>query len=171
MLSTNKIIQSGFVVDSLEVSIARWIRTASIGPFFVMEDVRPDNVLYRSEPASLNMRIAFAQAGPTQIELIQPLGAGPSIYRDSVPFGADGFHHVCYFTEDLDGEGARFSALGAPVACQARFGAMRYAYFDTRHLISCMTEVMEHDAAVEGMFAMIAKAAIDWDGRDPIRWV
>lgn len=34
-----------------------------------------------------------------------------------------------------------------------------------------MTEVMEHDEATEGMFAMIAEAAIDWDGSDPIRLV
>ena len=57
------------------------------------------------------------------------------------------------------------------MAVEATFGPMRYAYFDTRHLIGCMTEVMEHDENVEGMFAMIAEAAKDWDGSDPVRMV
>jgi hypothetical protein len=30
---------------------------------------------------------------------------------------------------------------------------------------------MERDEAVEAQFAMIADAAVDWDGRDPIRMI
>ena len=172
MVKTNKIIQSAFVVDDLRHAVDQWIKTADIGPFYIMENCRPENVLHRGKPAELVMDLAFCQCGPTQIELIQPRSAGPNVYRDSVPAGTgQAFHHVCYFTDDIDGEFARFEQMGAEVATQATFGPMRYGYWDTRHLIGCMTEVMEHDEAVEGMFRMIAEAAVDWDGSDPVRLV
>lgn len=171
MSGHGRLIQAGFVVDDLNSAIGRWLKTANIGPFYIMRNVRPENGIYRGKPAPLEMDIAFAQAGPMQIELIQPLSPGPSMYRDSVPKGQDGFHHVCYFTDDIDGEFERFRVQDVPVAYQATFGQMRFAYFDTRAKIGCMTEVMEHDPIVEGMFEMIAQASIGWDGRNPIRSV
>ena len=40
------------------------------------------------------MKTALAQAGDMQIELIQPTGNSPSAYRDTVPMGRSGFHHI-----------------------------------------------------------------------------
>lgn len=171
MKPTYKITQAAFVVNDLRAAIDRWMTSSNIGPFYIMENCQPENVLYRGQPGELVMDLAFCQAGPVQIELIQPKSAGPNMYRDSFPDGGEGFHHICYFTEDLDVDLAHYAAQGVEVAVQATFGSLRFAYFDTRHLIGCMTEVMQHDEAVEGMFAMIAAAAVDWDGSDPVRMV
>lgn len=171
MAQTNRIIQSAFVVHDLRTAIDRWMKTANIGPFYIMENISPENVRYRGRPAPLTMDLAFCQAGGVQVELIQVKSDGPNVYRDSVPAGTDAYHHICYFTHDLAADYAHYKALGADVAVEATFGPMRYAYFDTRHLIGCMTEVMEHDENVEGVFAMIADAAKDWDGSDPVRMV
>jgi hypothetical protein len=171
VINTKRIIQSAFVVDDIQEAMCRWLKTANIGPFYLMKNCKPDNVLYRGRPSELVMDVAFCQAGPTQIELIQPKTNGANVYRDSVPSGVQAYHHICYVTDDLDAEYTHFANLGAEPATEAIFGAMRYAYWDTRALIGCMTEVMERDAAVEGMFRMIAEASIDWDGRDPIRLI
>jgi methylmalonyl-CoA/ethylmalonyl-CoA epimerase len=168
---TNQITQAAYVVNDLRAAIDRWMTTSNIGPFYIMENCEPENVIYRGAPGQLKMDLAFCQAGPVQIELIQPTSTGPNMYRDSYPEGTEGYHHQCYFTDDLDRDFAHYAALGVEVAVQATFGSLRFAYFDTRHLIGCMTEVMQHDEAVEGMFKMIADAAIDWDGTDPVRMV
>jgi hypothetical protein len=55
------------------------------------------------------------------------------------------------------------------VAARGSFGTLRFPYFDTRHLVGCLTEVLERDPVTEGMKKMVADAAIDWDGSDPIR--
>jgi hypothetical protein len=171
VFKTNKVIQAGYVVDDLEAAIERWMKVTNIGPFYIQRDCAPANVIYRGQPGELLMDLAFCQAGPVQVELIHPRSKGPNVYRDGVPAGTQGYHHQCYFTDDLDGEFARFAAMGVEVGYQATFGDLHYAYFDTRHLIGCMTEVMEREANVVGLFQMIADASIDWDGKDPVRFV
>jgi hypothetical protein len=172
VIQTNTIHQAAYVVDDLDAAIDRWMRVANIGPFYVMRDCMPENVIYRGQPTEgFLVDIGFCQAGPVQVELIQPKMSGPNVYRDSVPPGSDGYHHTAYFTDDLDAEFARFAAMGVEVATQATFGALRYAYFDTRDLVGCMTEVLEHDADLEGIFKMVADAAVDWDGSDPVRLI
>ena len=48
--------------------------------------------------------LALAQAGPMQVELIQPTSE-PNAYRDSVPAGSGAcFHHVCTWSHDLDAD-------------------------------------------------------------------
>jgi hypothetical protein len=171
VIKTNKVIQAAYVVDNLDAAIERWMKTANIGPFYIMRNSAPENVIYRGKPGEMVMDIAFCQAGPLQVELIQPKSHGPNVYRDAVPVGTEAYHHQCYFTDDFDAELARFAAMGVEVGVQATSGVMRFAYFDTRHLIGCMTEVLEHDPGVEGMFQMIADAAVSWDGSDPVRLI
>ena len=82
MLSNRTIIQNGWVVDDLFAAIKKWTDFYGVGPFWVSEQVVPDDVLYRGEPAHLDMKVALAQAGNVQIELIQQNSDGPSAYRD-----------------------------------------------------------------------------------------
>ena len=170
MSHPREIMQAAYVVDDLDVAIDNWRRVADIGPFFVMRDNSLDDLIYRGQPSKgFRSNFAMCQAGPLQLELIQVLSSGPNVYRDSVPAGTDAYHHQAYIAEDLDVELARFAAMGVDVAARGSFGTLRFAYFDTRHLVGCMTEVLERDPVIEGMNKMVADAAIDWDGSDPVR--
>ena len=162
--------QNAWVVDDLEAAMTRWSSEMGVGPFFVTEHgAQFSNVLYRGEPSELYMNVALAQAGPLQVELIQPVSASCA-YRDSVPAGtAMGFHHMCVWTHDIDADTEYFAGLGYPAANSAETGAIRFAYYDTRPLLGCMLEVVEKKPAVEATFARIAEVCADWDGSDPIR--
>ena len=48
-------------------------------------------------------------------------------------------------------------------------GPVTFGYFDTRETLGCMLEIVTRLPAVEARFAMIADAARNWDGTDPIR--
>ena len=109
--------------------------------------------------------------GPVQLELIQVKSPGPNVYRDSIPAGMDGYHHYAYFTDDLGDEFARFETLGVEVASEGTFGPLRFAYFDTRDAVGCMTEALEHDAYLKGVFKIVSDASVDWDGSDPVRLI
>ena len=171
-IKTNNIHQAAYVVNNIDRAIDHWIRTANVGPFYVMRDCTPENVVYRGEPSEGFMcDVAFAQAGPVQIELVQVKSPGPNIYRDTVPFGKEAYHHQAYFADDLDAEVDRFAAMGVEVGTRANFGAVQYAFFDTTHLIGCMTEVLQNDAGLKALFKSIAEASIDWTGSDPVRVV
>ena len=163
------IFQNAWVVDDIEAACMQWVSQLGVGPFFVSEynDVF-DDVAYRGEPAPLNMSVALAQAGNVQIELIQPK-VERCAYRDSVPAGQIGFHHMCVWTHDIAADTAYFESLGYPTANIGRAGETQFAYYDTRPLMGCMLEVVTQNPGIVARFAQIADAAQDWDGTDPIR--
>jgi len=163
------IFQNAWVVDDLQSACMQWVNEMGIGPFFVSEYRQAfEMVTYRGQPAELDMLVALAQAGPVQIELIQPL-VDTCAYRDSVRPGTTGFHHMCVWTHDIDKDAAYFAGLGYATANRGKVGAAEFAYFDTRALMGCMLEVVTYGEAIVQRFAAIADAAQDWDGSQPIR--
>lgn len=163
------IFQNAWVVDDVEVACLKWVDELGVGPFFVTEyrDIFSE-VRYRGQPAKLDMIVALAQAGPVQIELIQPL-VQQCAYRDSVEPGQAGFHHMCVWTHDIEADTAYFEGLGYPEANSGGVGDVRFAYYDTRPLMGCMLEVVTKNEGVVERFAQIAAAAEQWDGLNPIR--
>ncbi len=163
------IFQNAWVVDDVEAACMQWVQQMGIGPFFVTEYTNQfSDVTYRGQPAELSMFVALAQAGPVQIELIQPT-VERCAYRDSVPKGATGFHHMCVWTHDIAQDTAYFERLGYPMANAGSAGPTQFAYYDTRPLMGCMLEVVTKHPAIEARFAEIAAAANGWDGANPIR--
>jgi hypothetical protein len=172
MTQTNKIFQAAYVVGDLDAAMDNWRRVVDVGPFFVSRGGAVDTLFHRGQPIEgFSADLALAQAGPVQIELIQPMSSGPNVFSDSVPAGTDAYHHQAYFTDDLDAEFARFAAMDVEVAWNGSVGELHFAYFDTRHLVGCMTEVLEHEVNIEATFRMVADAAVAWDGSDPVRLI
>ena len=165
------VFQNAWVVDDFEVACNKWVKEMGVGPFYV-NDYSTDmftDVTYRGEPSELSMYVAIAQAGPLQIEIIQPK-VERSAYRDSIPKGTDGFHHMCVWTHDIDADTEYFESIGYPTANRGSAGDIHFAYYDTRPLMGCMLEVVNQSESLLERFAMIADAAKGWDGKDPIRF-
>jgi len=161
--------QAAWVVNNLEEAMQRWIKTARVGPFFVLANVDIQHARYRGEPTTLNFSAALAQAGPIQIELIEQHDDAPSAYRDTFAVGQEGFHHLCQFVDSYDESVARHAAQGSPIAHCGQTGDMRFAYLDTRPSLGFMTEIIEDRQFARDLFKIVADAAVDWDGSDPIR--
>ena len=148
----------------------KWVNEMGVGPFFLNEYPNGtfSEVTYRGQPAELSMKVAIAQAGPVQIELIEPW-TEKCAYRDSVPHGREGFHHMCVWTLNFEADQRYFEDLGYVAANTGRIRDNDFAYFDTRPLMGCMLEVITQNSQTQARFAMIAEAATKWDGKDPIR--
>ena len=104
-----------------------------------------------------------------QIELIEPLGDGPSVYRDVVPAGQSGFHHVCRAYGHYDETIASLTAQGCEVAMSGNMNGIRFAYVDTRALIGCMYELVDESGMATRLYAHMRAAADSWDGTDGAR--
>ncbi|MDE0842079.1 MAG: VOC family protein [Porticoccaceae bacterium] len=164
------IFQNAWVVDDIEAACHSWVKNFAVGPFYIYQFGNSfKDVIYRGAPGQFEIVLALAQAGPLQIELIQPVSQ-PSVYRDSVPAGSMGFHHVCAWTDDIDADSAHFQAINCPSVCSAASGSVRFAYFDTRAIIGCMFEVVTKTSDMVALFQQVSDAAIDWDGRNPVRY-
>lgn len=164
------IFQNAWVVEDIETACMKWVNEMGIGPFF-LADYTPgtfERITYRGETSDLSMKVAIAQAGPVQIELIEPR-TEQCAYRDSVPKGSMGFHHMCVWTLDFEADHQYMESLGYAAANTGKVGEIDFAYFDTRPLMGCMLEVVSKNDSVVARFAQIAEAAKNWDGKDPIR--
>lgn len=167
-------MQNAWVVTDIESAARSWSRTLGIGPFFIghYDKAVFEGLRYRGAPGELTMRTAIAYSGDIQIELVQPLGALPSAYRDMFPAGRTGFHHVCFWSTDLDGDIDHYVRQGAVLANRGRMrGGPEFAYVDTRRQLGCMVELLEMQPGIQSLFARWQERCKTWDGRDPVIWL
>jgi hypothetical protein len=115
-------------------------------------------------PVRTSFSTAIAQHGEIQIELVQQHDDTPSAYRDLIPAGARGFHHVAVIPPDYDACLAELLQQGHQLACDGRFGDMRFSYVDTSPTLGHMVEIIEDVPGIRAFFAAVRRAAAGWDG-------
>jgi hypothetical protein len=165
------IIQHAFVVDDLDQALADHVELLGVGPWSVFEHMDLGHTVYRGEPVDLDLTVAIAYSGHTQIELIKQHDDVPSVYSELLGDRRVGFHHWAIATDDFDRDLARFMDRGYEVAWSARAEDLesRGAYLDTSRDLHGMVELIEMVPPVEQMFTEAFKAALGWDGIDPVR--
>jgi hypothetical protein len=84
--------QLGIVVNDLEKTRANIERCFEVGPFNVFELDQKGIVADGSEICT-RIKVGLAEAGPVQIELIQPL-RGVNIYTEFLSKRGEGLHHL-----------------------------------------------------------------------------
>lgn len=167
------ITQNAWVVRDLDEAIARFTGIMKLGPWFKIPKIGLNNVKYRGQPAALDISVAVAFAGHVQLELIEQHNDGPSAYRDAVPKGQDGYHHICFYPDDYDAELARYTAMGYQVATSGEVTSAnnrRFCYIDTRKDLNCMVELVDAPEGGAAVWKAMREATDAWDGKtDPVR--
>jgi catechol 2,3-dioxygenase-like lactoylglutathione lyase family enzyme len=162
--------QNGYVVRDIESAMDQWTRTMGVGPFFFIEEVPVQNFRYRGEPSDLRMSIALASSGPLQIELIQQRNDVPSMYRDFLEAGREGFQHVSFWCDDFDAALEKAAGLGLEEGHSGEIGpGGRFAYFDAPDRTGTVIELSEVAGGKGKFFDAVREAAESWDGTNPIR--
>jgi catechol 2,3-dioxygenase-like lactoylglutathione lyase family enzyme len=162
--------QIGYVVRDLDAAMESWCGLG-VGPWFTLRNLEQPNCLYRGQPCSPTTSLAFANSGALQVELIQVHDDGPSIYREFVDGGREGFHQLAWWADDFDELMRKATAAGWPIVFSGDGGGTtRFAYFELDTTISTIVEVMELSEATRGMADLVESAAAEWDGvTDPVR--
>ncbi len=163
--------QLGFVVRDLDAAMRFWTQHMGVGPFYVFNQVLALEFFYRGEPTAADGRIALANSGPLQIELIEQRNAAPSSYRDFLGAGHEGLHHVGFFTENFDADLRRALDAGLEVEQSAVLFSPegKLAYFASSGPAGTIQELIAvHDGNRE-LFKLIADSSLNWDGVDPVR--
>jgi methylmalonyl-CoA/ethylmalonyl-CoA epimerase len=121
--------QIGVVVKDIDRAIAFYQSNFGLGPFDVMEIGAP-NVWDRGEEKPIKARLAFADLGGVQLELIQIL-EGDSFHLEFLREHGEGIHHLGFIVKDFKAKLEQAKAMGFKVLQADPFG-MAYAYLDTR---------------------------------------
>jgi Glyoxalase/Bleomycin resistance protein/Dioxygenase superfamily len=152
--------QVAYVTSDLDQAIALFRDDFNVPEFFVFANDAPG---LEQEP-KVALKIALANVGGVEIELIEPERGKASLFRDPLP--EDGsfaccFHHVAF---RITGPIANFEAHMAsldparhPLACRGGLGdVMRFAYTDERATLGHYVEHVWFDTAMyEQMAGMI----------------
>ena len=131
------------VVKDIDRAIEYYTSTFGMGPFSVL-DVDMEGVLLRGKPISAKIKVAFADSGPLQIELIQPV-EGKSIYTEFLDSKGEGLHHLAFQVDDLDALLAELSKEGIEPIWHQRlpqFG-IAFAYLNTDRIGGVIFELIE----------------------------
>lgn len=134
-----KICQVCFVVESLERAAEYYWKDFGFGPWYFWDFEPPDlrDFYYKGiKVENSAFRIALAQIGPIQYELIEPM-YGIGIQREFLEKnGGDGFHHIKIYYEDIPKAKEMFKKKGIYPLQEAKYDGDWHVYMDT---------VKEHD--------------------------
>ncbi|RPI04000.1 MAG: VOC family protein, partial [Zetaproteobacteria bacterium] len=146
-----EVLQVGLVVRDLGKAMERYWTLLGIGPWKIYTYAPPAlrDATVRGVRTDYSMRIACAQAGPTQLELIQPL-EGPSIYMEHLAAKGEGLHHIQSRVEaDIQDVLAAFAAHGIGVLMGGKFGEGEFYYLDTEPTLGVIYEIFHRKSRPE----------------------
>lgn len=165
--------QNGYVVRDLGAAMRHWTQVLGVGPFFHLPHVPVTTFEYRGVAARPDISIALANSGDLQIELIEQHDDTPTMYRDFLAAGREGLQHVSSWVADLDPVVDRLETAGHRIAQRGSMqdGAIQFVYFDTELHPGSVFEVSNLAGDLAYIPVMVAAAARDWDGSDPVRLI
>ena len=171
-LATFPVRQIAYFVADLHEAAAAHTRSFGSGPFFVLEHVALTRSEHRGVACPFDHSSAYGQWGAVMIELVVQHNPDPSAFHDMYPLGSGrfGIHHTALIVDDLAAAIAGFAADGMALAQSATtVSGTDFAFIDATRRYGHMIELYEPTPTLTGFYAMVAKAAENWDGRDPIR--
>jgi hypothetical protein len=161
--------QVGYVVTDIDEAVATWL-SIGVGPWYVLRG-QVQSVLYRGEPCTVAVSIAFSNTGDLQLELIQQEGDTPSIYTEFIQSsGGGGFNQLTWWADDFDAALKTVQDAGWPIVWSGGDkSSTRYMYVEPPGRLAPIFEIMESTPGTEGMAKLVREAAAGWDGSDPVR--
>jgi catechol 2,3-dioxygenase-like lactoylglutathione lyase family enzyme len=161
--------QNGNVVRDLDAAIETWLGLG-VGPWITLGPME-QGMVFRGEPTTPTITLAFANSGDLQIELIHQSGDAPSAYKEFLDSGGEGFHHLAWWAEDIEAVEAAVHAAGWPVILEGDGTSVaRFFYCDAPEVAATCLEVMELNDMTRGLADHVRQAAEGWDGTtDPVR--
>jgi len=147
-------VQIGIVVRNLDRATHLLTSLFGIGPFCFIEwpNRAGSKYFYRGQEEHIKIRLAFAQVGALELELIQPLEGERNAYREFLDRRGGGIHHVLFEVDDMDQAVRSLSENGVEVL-QAGTGirpGTRWALMDTEDLVGFFLELRHRAAGCDG---------------------
>lgn len=170
-LFTGPVRQIAFVTRDIRASMEFYTRELGVGPWFTTEVTEAPGLRYHGAPCTAHFSAALAAWGAIQIEFIQQHDDSPSVFRDWMrrPFARELQQHVCHWAEDYDGTIARAQARGFVVEQDGVTPWGPFAYLLHPDNPDQLFELLAITPRRLAFNRAIAAAAVDWDGRVPIR--
>ncbi len=136
-----EICQVGVMVKDLDKAV-QFLTSLGLGPFVVREVTHPRATVH-GKTVFYQVRLALAQQGPVQLELIEYV-KGDTIHKEFLEEKGEGIHHILFNVKNLKETIEKFSQKGVPVLQQDNFvGGGGLAYMGSDKVGGIIMEVVE----------------------------
>lgn len=143
--------QIGIVVKDVQKTAENYWKMLGIGPWLIITSQSYDQT-HRGKPAHFKSKIAFAQVGPIELELMETL-EGPTTFSDFMAEHGEGPHHLQYLVDNvavIDKHAEIMTQNGFPSLMSGRFGKdCGFNFFDTVSVLKIIWEAVKesHESA------------------------
>lgn len=137
------IIQVGIVVKDVKEAAEKIEKLVGIGPFRILEPEYRD-LTYQGKAAKFKVRIGLAEAGPVQVELVQPL-SGETIYEEFANRKGYGLHHLGIRTRSMEESVKEMEAKGLRIIQSGNRPGIKWAYLNTEEKTGVVFELLEKE--------------------------
>ncbi len=163
-------VQIAYAVPDVRVFAARWAEATGAGPFFVRDHIELTEVSSRGRTAEFDHSSAYGQWGSVMLELVQVHTPAPNIVTDVLGDRPTGLHHLAFWVQDLNAAVADLAAHGHHEALRATTaGGVTFRFVDATRSLGHMIELYEPTERLRAFYALVAAAAANWDGHEPVR--
>ena len=148
VLANNHLDHVGFVVKNIDKTLDHWVEMLGLEtrPAIIIAAGDSKNpTQYRGEPSQAQAKLAFIAMDNVRIELIEPIGDGPSHWHEFLQTKGEGVHHFGINIQEL-GE-TQLGIFKNHDYCAAQQGGWEtgeYAYMDTHEALGVTIELLEH---------------------------
>jgi len=120
----------GVVVRNMDKAIEHF-KSLGIGPFEELKVSPLKERIGHSRVDDISLKIMVAPLGPVRLEVIQPF-KGESVHQKFLDDKGEGLQHLCFHTDDLEGDHAKLTDMGYKMIHGVRLenGGGSY-YYDT----------------------------------------
>jgi methylmalonyl-CoA/ethylmalonyl-CoA epimerase len=145
-----QVLQVCVVVKDIQKSMERYWEVFGIGPWDIYTFQPPGltEPTIRGNPEPYTMKLATAQVGSVQWELIEPL-TGPSIYAEFLEEHGEGLHHVACLVDDFDQTVAALEKHDMGILMGGNWKGATYAYMDTEKALGAIIEIYKMPPGLE----------------------
>lgn len=136
--------QVAIVVRDLDASMRTYVEEYGIGPWQIFE-FNPStggDMIVEDEPAEYAMRVAVANVGSVEWELIQPLD-DRSIYAKFLSEKGEGLHHVAVGIRNYRETLETLRRRGHTIRQGGSFKGATFAYMSTDRDLGLITEIVD----------------------------
>jgi methylmalonyl-CoA/ethylmalonyl-CoA epimerase len=134
--------QVGIIVKDREKAMQQFRSLLGIGPFRLLDFDQPEAIVH-GKRTHCGAKLAFAPAGPVEVELIEP-EEDDSIWSEFLATRGEGMHHLGVWVSDLDKELSRFTEVGIGTLQSGEDEHVRFAYMDTEGTVGVIIELLQN---------------------------
>ena len=155
-------VQIAYACSDVVGAAERFSASTGAGPFFVIEHIALATTRVWGRDASFDHSSAYGQWGRVMVELVEE-HTPPLVQPGRV-------HHVAFMVDSLVDAAAWCDRRGWPEVLRAATASgQQFAFHDAGGELGHLVELYEPTDRLTAFYAMVAAAAGDWNGADPVR--